>query len=83
MARDPAATDGGARLGEGVPFCAAQWVGAPAWTRCCSILLTMKRLVSRKRSTQLARQLPSEREKPVEGVPVMHLTHCVGSDEAK
>lgn len=41
--------------------------------RCSSIFLTMKRLVSRKRSTQFARQPCSPREKLVEGVPVMHL----------
>ena len=33
----------------------------------------MKRLVSRKRSTQLARQLSSLLEKDEEGAPVMHL----------
>ena len=34
----------------------------------------MKRLVSRKRSTQLAIQLSSDRENRVPGVPVMHLS---------
>ena len=33
----------------------------------------MKRLVSKNRSTQLAKQLSSPRENRVEGVPVMHL----------
>jgi hypothetical protein len=33
----------------------------------------MKMLVSKNRSTQLARQLSSPRENLVEGVPVMHL----------
>ena len=46
-----------------------------------SILLTMNMLASRKRSTQFARQLASEREKLFPGVPVTHLTrssieHC-------
>ena len=38
-----------------------------------STLFTMKRLVSKKRSTQLTKQLSSPRENRVEGVPVMHL----------
>jgi len=35
---------------------------------------TMKRLVSKNRSTQFAKQLSSPRENRVEGVPVMHLS---------
>jgi len=41
---------------------------------CSSILLTRNKLVSRKRSTQLERQLDSEDENLVEGVPVTHLS---------
>ena len=44
-------------------------------SRCCSMRLTRKMLVSRKRSTQLERHDSSPRENRVEGVPVMHL--CV------
>ena len=44
-----------------------------ALSRCSSIFLTMNRLVSRKRSTQLARQLCSFLEKDEDGAPVMHL----------
>lgn len=40
--------------------------------------LTRNKLVSKKRSTQFARQLSSEREKLVEGVPVTHLTDMFG-----
>lgn len=55
--------------------------GAAKVRQCCSmrfarlfsISFTIKRLVSRNLSTQFDRQLRSEREKPVDGVPVMHL----------
>lgn len=41
--------------------------------RCSWICLTMNRLVSKKRSTQLARQPSSPRAKRVDGLLVMHL----------
>ena len=43
----------------------------------------MKRLVSKKRSTQLTRQLSSPRENRVEGVPVMHLGRKNASQVSK
>ena len=43
------------------------------WLRCSSIFLTMKRLESRKRSTQFCRHDCSLLERRVDGVLVMHL----------
>lgn len=42
----------------------------------------MNKLVSKKRPTQFARHVLSEREKLVEGVPVTHLSRVV-SDHAR